>query len=173
MNAAQRLAGQVLSQGNVLDAGVSAAQAGLVAAAQIAAGIDPGEAGWAALAGLGLGVVSSQPMAAMGRSIGRVMDRRGMQVPQLLTAGLPGSMNHFGDLAARGKLNTPQGRHSQALFEANYFDAQGRSRGRAETDMSAIGRAYGDDAVRLAAQIAVPGLIADQASSESTTPLSS
>lgn len=158
MNQAQRIAGQVLSEANVRDAGISAAQAALVAAAQIAAGVDPGEAGWAALAGLGVGVAAAQPMAAMGRGIGRYMDRHNYEAPALFTAALPGTLDHAARQRRRNP-GSPQAEYSASVLRGHAFDADGRKRGRAERDMSVIGRAYGDDVVRLAAQLAVPGLI--------------
>ena len=51
--------------------------------------------------------------------------------------------------------------HAKAMLKGNLLDRNGNMRGPAETDMSAIGRAYGDDLVRMAAQIAVPGLMAE------------
>ena len=158
MNQAQRIAGQVLSEANVRDAGISAAQAALVAAAQIAAGVDPGEAGWAALAGLGVGVAAAQPMAAMGRGIGRYMDRHNYAVPDLFTAALPGTRLNNAIQNTRNP-GSPKAEYSASVLRGHAYDADGRKRGPTERDMSVIGRAYGDDIVRLAAQFAVPGLI--------------
>ena len=161
MSQAQRIAGQVLSKANVMDAGISAAQAALVAAAQIAAGVDPGEAGWAALAGLGVGVAAAQPMAAMGRGVGRYMDRHNYEVPGLFTAVLPGTRDHAVSQRMRNP-GSPQAEYSASVRRAHGLNADGSRRGLAESDMSVIGRAYGDDIVRLAAQLAVPGLIDEE-----------
>ena len=161
MNQAQRIAGQVLSEANVRDAGISAAQAALVAAAQIAAGVDPGEAGWAALAGLGVGVAAAQPMAAMGRGVGRYMDRNNVHVPALFTAALPGTGLHAVTQRHRNP-GSPKAEYSASVLRAHGLNADGSRRGPAESDMSVIGRAYGDDVVRLAAQLAVPGLIDEE-----------
>ena len=162
---------RLLATGAVQDAGEIALAAGLISAAQLAAGTDPSAVAGSALLGAGVSIPARPLAAGMGRGIGRAIDAtqaRYGQPPEVLqkiyggvTQAIPGTNANVQRYMNHGTLNTLPGQMSLGRYDANHFATDGSRYGTMEGDIGSLARTGGDNVAQALVQLLAPGLAAN------------